>query len=203
MNDIESDYLHLLVDLDRAGNHKYQEKLKRKIEDLQKQSRNIAKRVPHHIELNDEQKAIYYSSWLFAGIRNLTAIPNCNNVDEISKYLKIETSVAVRIIRFLLDNGLCKNDDNGHFTYGPSAIHINKDSPFVNKHHQNWRLQAIQHMENKNDDDLFFTSPMSLSHTAIDEIRKMLPTFIQNVIKISSNSTSELVACLNIDWFKY
>jgi uncharacterized protein (TIGR02147 family) len=202
LNEIESDYLHLLVDLDRAGNHRYREKLLRKIAHLQEQSRRIGKRVPRHKELNDEQRAIYYSSWLYTGIRNLTAVSGFDNVDAIAEYFRLDPPVVNRVIRFLIENGLCREQD-GKITYGPASTHVDKDSPFVNKHHQNWRFQAIQHMEARRDEDVFFTSPMSLSREAAEEIRKLLPNFVQSVMKISAPSPSEMAVCLNIDWFEY
>lgn len=203
LNALEADYLHLLIEFDRAGSHKYKAKLQAKINLLQTQAKQIGKRVPRHKELTDEQKAIYYSSWLYTGIRNLTATPSTQHPEDIARHLHLETSVVSRVLRFLIDNGLCIETENGGVTYGPASTHVDSDSPFVNKHHQNWRFQAIGKMEMRKEEDLFFTSPMSLSVEAAEEIRRLLPSFIQNVMKIAGPSESEIVACLNIDWFRY
>jgi uncharacterized protein (TIGR02147 family) len=202
LNDLESDYLHLLVEKERAGNPRYREKIERKIRGLQQQSQKLGKRVPRNKELSDEQKAIYYSSWLYTGIRNLSAIPGFNHSETIAEHLHCEPQVVLKILKFLLENGLCR-EENGKITYGPASTHIDKESPFVNKHHQNWRFQAIHHMEKKSDKDIFFTSPMSLSHEAADQVRKLIPAFVQTVMKITGPSPSEKVMCLNIDWFNY
>lgn len=202
LNEIESDFFHLLVEKDRAGNPRYREKIERKLKLLQQQSQKIGRRVPRDKELSDEQKAIYYSSWLYTGIRNLTAIPKFQNTETIAEHLRCEPQVVIKVLRFLLENGLCK-EDSGHITYGPAGIHIDKESPFVNKHHQNWRFQAINNMERKRENDIFFTAPMSLSFRAYEEIRKLIPTVIQQVMKISGPSDSETAMCLNIDWFGY
>ena len=201
-SETESDYFHLLVDFDRAASKRYRDILERKIRTLKLQSKQLGKRVPRSQELSDEQKAIYYSSWLYTGIRNLSAVPSFDQVDLIAKRLHLEPAVINRVVRFLIENGLCK-EVSGRISYGTAATHVDKDSPFVNKHHQNWRFQAIQQMERKRDDDLFFTSPMSLSHAAFEEIRTLLPAVVQNIMKISGPSDSETVACLNIDWFAY
>jgi len=202
LTELEADFLHLLVESDRAGVPRYREKLKRKIISMQEQSRRIGKRVPRHKELSDEQKAIYYSSWLYTGIRNLTAVPGNHHAEAIAEHLHLDAAVVNRVLRFLLENGLCR-EENGKIVYGPASTHVDRESPFVNKHHQNWRFQAIHHMESKQEQDLFFTSPMSLSLEAALEIQKLIPTFIQTVMKISGPSASETAACLNIDWFKY
>lgn len=200
--EIEADYLSLLVEFERAGSPRYREKLKRKIESLQKKSKQIGNRVPRHQEMTDEQKAIYYSSWLYTGIRNLTALSEFDQLGAIAKHFQLEPAVVNRVLQFLLAHGLCK-EQNGKITYGPASIHIDKDSPYVNKHHQNWRFQSIHHMEKRREDDLFFTSPMSLSREAYEEVQKVLLATIQNVMKVSGPSPSEMVACMNIDFFEY
>ena len=202
LSEAESEFLHILVEADRAGNQRYRNKLQRKIIALQEQAQRIGKRVPRHEELTDGQMAIYYSSWLYTGVRNLTAVPGLNNVDAIAHHLRLEPSLIQRILRFLIENGLCRIE-GGKITYGPSSTHVDHESPFVNKHHQNWRLQAIQHMERKRKDDAFFTSPMSLSEEAANEIRKLLLTFIETVMKRAGPSPSEVTSCLIIDWFKF
>lgn len=198
----ESDYLHILVEQDRAGNHRYRERLDRKIKAAQEHSKKIGSRVPRDQELSDKQKSIYYSSWLYTGIRNLSAISENQDSEAIAAALNLDRVVVVRVLRFLIENGLCK-EEKGRITYGPASIHVDKESPFVNKHHQNWRIQALQKMELKKDEDLFFTSPMSLSFEAAEEIRRLLPAVIQNIMKIVGPSPSERTACLNIDWFKF
>lgn len=202
LNELESDYLHLLVEVSRAGTPKYRDKLQRKIRAHQEQSKKIGKRVPRNKELTDEQKAIYYSSWLYTGIRNLVAVPGQDQVQALGEYLRVEPGVVQRIVRFLVENGLCI-EEKGRIAYGPASTHVDRESPFVNKHHQNWRFQAIQQMERRRDQDLFFTSPMSLSHEANEQIRKMITNFIQETMKVAGPSPSERVSCLNIDWFEY
>lgn len=200
--EVEADYLHLLVELDRAATPRFKEKLSKKIQALRDNSKKLGLRIPKQKELADEQKAIFYSSWLYSGIRNLSALPEMESASRIAEHLHLDASVANRIVRFLIENGLCK-EENGKLTYGPASTQVYRDSPFVNKHHQNWRFQAIQQMELRRDDDLFFTSPMSMSREAAGEIRKLLTEFIQSAIKTAGPSDSEIVACLNLDWFRY
>ena len=202
LSGLESDYFHLLVESERAGNPRYREKLARKMNAIRAQSRLVGNRVPRTKELTEEQKAIFYSSWLYTGIRNLTAVPGFDQANTIAEHLHLEPVVVHRVLKFLIENGLCKETD-GKLTYGPASTHVDQDSPYVNKHHQNWRFQAIQKMENRKSNDLFFTSPMSLSTKGFEEIRTLLPTVIQNVMKVSGPSPSEMTSCLNIDWFEY
>lgn len=202
LTEIESDFFHLLVEYERAGKFRYKEKIIKKISFLKDQANKIGRRVQRHKELTDEQKAIYYSTWLYTGIRNLSAVPQYSNANDIAKKLNLDQSLVNKVIKFLIENDLCQ-EKNGKISYGPASLHVDKDSPFVNKHHQNWRLQGIQKMENRYDSDVFFTSPMSLSKETAEQIKKMIPHFIQEVMKIVGPSPSEITTCLNIDWFEY
>ena len=202
LTDLESDYLHLLVEFDRAGTHRYKQKLLRKISEAQKQSRNIGKRVLRDRELSEAEKAVYYSSWMYTAVRNLSAIPALNSVESLARHLKCEPAQIQRAAKFLLAHGLCV-EESGKITHGPASIHVDRDSHFVNQHHRNWRQQGMQVMDTRKDMDLFFTSPMSLSQDAAAEIRKALPNFIQSIMKIVGPSRSQTAACLNIDWFEY
>lgn len=202
LSELESEYLHLLVEQERAGKFKYKEKVKKKISALKLQANKIGRRVQRDKELTEEQKAIYYSTWLYTGIRNLSAIPEYSRTSDLAKKLNLEPALVNKVVKFLIENNLCI-DKNGQLSYGPASLHIDKESPFVNKHHQNWRLQGIQKMEKRQDRDIFFTSPMSLSKEAAEQIQKMIPHFIQEVMKIVGPSSSEITTCLNIDWFEY
>ena len=86
---------------------------------------------------------------------------------------------------------------------GTKSIHIDKDSPFVNQHHSNWRQQSMLGMDHRRERDLFFTCPMSLSEEAYEGVYELIPNFIQQVMDIVGPSPSERVACLNIDLFDY
>lgn len=202
LSDAEADYLFLLVELDRAGTDKLRARLIKKIADAQSKSRKLVERVKADKELSSEEKSVYYSSWLYTGIRNLTAIEEFQTVESISERLQMKTAVVNRIVEFLLKHELCLLDQ-GKIVLGPQWTHIGNDSTLVVKHHHNWRLRAMSRMEEPGDDQLFFTSPMSLSREAADKIREMLPTILENIQKIVRPSNSEVVRCLNLDWFEY
>jgi len=106
------------------------------------------------------------------------------------------------VIDFLLQNNLCVIKD-GLLDVGPQQTHIGPTSPFVSKHHQNWRLHGISKMVETSERNLFFTSPMSLSRETADEIRPKILSFIEEIRKLIRPSPSEIVRCLNIDWFEY
>lgn len=202
LNDREADYFFLLVELGRAGSHKLKLRLKTKISEQQSEAKKISKRLKKDLELNDEQKAIYYSSWVYTGIRNLSALESFHDAHSIASRLQIPLSVVNQTLDFLINHGLCKIQD-GKLTYGPAYTHVGNDSPFVVKHHQNWRIRGFQFMEQNLAENLYYTCPMSLSKDTAEELRKHFVDVIQDVWKRVGPSKSEEVYCLNLDWFKF
>jgi uncharacterized protein (TIGR02147 family) len=202
LNELESDFFGLLVESSRAGNPRYRNRINMKMEKLKNEAKKISKRVQRSSELTDIQRAIFYSSWIYSGILNLIAVPQITSACTLATHLKVDEAQVRRALQFLIEHGLCK-DEGGRLVYGPASTHVDADSPFVNKHHQNWRIKALQTMESKNPSHLFFTAPMSLSAQARDEIRANILQFIQSTMAIVGPSPSEKVACLNIDWFDY
>lgn len=199
----EIDYLLLLIDFERAGSQKLKNRILVRLKELQENAAKISNRIQKDGELSSETRATYYSSWSYTAVRNLTAVPGFQNVEMIAERLALPRPVVAKVIEFLLETGLCRRSDNGDVTYGPSWTHLGADSRLVNKHHQNWRVRALTKMEASRDEDLFFTSPMSLSNDVAKEIRQLLPAVIENVQKLVGPSDCETVRCLNIDWFEY
>jgi uncharacterized protein (TIGR02147 family) len=195
----ETEYFYLLVECGRAGSVKLQKQLMKRIEE---QRKLLANRIARNTNLSDEVKAIYYSNWAYSGIRNLTATPGAHDVQSIAARLGLAPHVVGTILDFLLQNALCRVVD-GNLTYGPQRTHVPADSPFVLKHHQNWRLRGFQAMEERKSSNIFFTSPMSLSVEAAKEIQQYLPKVVEQVMAISGPSDSEVVGCFNLDWFGY
>lgn len=202
LNDLETDYFLLLVEAGRAGSFKLQRKLARRIREMQTQASKIANRVKKDMVLSDEEKAIYYSNWIYTGVRNLSAVPKFETVDRIADRLGLPVHQIKRVVEFMLDHGLLKQE-GGKLGYGPAHIFIGADSPFVVRHHQNWRLQGFRHMEQLTESNLFYTCPMSLSSEAAEQVRRILPSTIEQVQKVAGPSASERVFCFNIDWFEY
>lgn len=202
MNERETEYFFLLVEYGRAGTPALRRKLEKRISEHQAQAKKLSHRVTPDRELTDQEIAIYYSSWVYTGIRNLSAIGEFNDVPHIAERLNISPAVVAKVLDFLLKQGLCKQA-NGKLLFGPAYLQVDADSPFVLKHHQNWRLRGFQFMDQYNDENLFYTCPMSLSKEAAIEIRKRLSSVIEDVLKVMRPSDCEEVYCFNLDWFKY
>jgi uncharacterized protein (TIGR02147 family) len=202
LSDHETDYLFLLVEYGRAGSFKLKEKLKRRIDQARVAAQKIANRMKPEKKLNEETRSIFYSSWMYSGIRNLSAVPGYQSAESIAKRVNLPLSTVEKVLEFLIEHELCIRNPKG-ITYGPRTTHVPSDSPHVLKHHQNWRLKGFSEMDKFNENNLFFTGPMSLSKEVADEVRAHLPDVVQKILEKVKPSPSEKVHCLNIDWFEF
>ena len=202
LNTQEVDFFFLLVAYPRAGTYKLKQRLHKRVLESRTQALDLKNRIKKTNILTEEMKSIFYSSWMYAGISNLAAIPEYNHASEISERLGIPKNLAAKVIEFLLEVNVCVLK-NGNLDVGTARTHVPFDSPHVNKHHQNWRMMSLQKMQMKKEEDFFLTFPMSLSKETAQQIREELPAFIQKIDKWVGPSPSETVRCLNIDWFEY
>lgn len=202
LDENESEFFLLLVLHAKAGSFALRERFRKKILTEQTRAKEISKRVKADSDLPNVAKTIFYSHWLYTGIRNLSACSQFNNTDDIAEHLNLPRSTIKKVVEFLVKNELCIEKD-GQLLPGPKQTHIAAQSPLVSRHHQNWRLQGFTKMIDAEDKNLFFTAPMSLSHETAELIRQRLPAFIEEIAKLVRPSPSETVRCLNIDWFDY
>lgn len=199
----EALYFQLLVLQENAGTKKLKDKFRKRILDARARSKKISERVRTDIELSEEAKSVFYSSWLYAGLRNLTAIPEFRTVDALAARLGLPRALVAGAIEFLVTEGLCRVGEGGAIEVGPQRTFVPAGSPLVERHHQNWRLHGFTKMKLKRPEDLFLTIPMSLSVADAEKLRTLLPSWFQEVNKIIGPSESQTVRCLNLDFFEY
>ena len=202
LSEQETDHFLLLIDYARAGSHGLRKRLKRRIDLSRETARKIKERFREERSLTDAEAAIYYSHWVYTGVTHLIATEPRLTIDDISARLQVPKHMIHKVMSFLLDQGILVND-SGAMDIGTKVTVIGADSPLVVKHHQNWRLQAFNRMPFAKDSDLFITVPMSVSAEVADRIRQDLPAYFEKLAKWVGPSKSEVVRCLNIDWFEY
>lgn len=202
LNAKESEFFILLVEHEKAGSHRLKEMFYKKIKRTQQEQKQLDKRLEKDIETSEVTKSIFYSDWLYTGIRNLIAIEEYAHINKLSERLNISPQKLREVIDFLLKNEFCIRKE-GKLKVGPQKTFISQDSPWVQQHHQNWRIKAIEKMPMKQKQNIFYTGPMSMSHEVAEKVRDEIPEFIQKIYNWLGPSESQTVRCLNIDWFEY
>lgn len=200
LNELEKEYFFLLVNKARTSNHELIKYYNQKLEKIKREGLEV-KNIVDNERLSEETQSLFYSNWYYSAIRLSTAIPGNDSADQIAAFLNLPIHVVQKVMTFLTQNRLVV-EDAGKLKVGPQRTHIEASSPFVNRHHINWRLKGIENMDNLNPEELFYTSPMTLSAAAMKEIKKMLLQFVVDMSNEVKQAKDEKIACLNIDFFE-
>lgn len=198
--DLERDYFMLLIQKNRAGNRELQTYFEKQLEQLRTAATALKNRVKHQ-KFTDEDKATFYSQWYYSAVRLGVSIPHLDSAAAVAQHLNLDRALVSKVIDFLKSHELIV-EKKGRLDIGPQVTHVGHDSPFVNRHHSNWRLKGLQAMESPSEKNLFYTGPMALSQDAANDIRKILVETVEKATKKAAPSDSEVLRCLNIDWFE-
>jgi uncharacterized protein (TIGR02147 family) len=200
----ETDFFLNLVEIGRAGSVKLKERLRSKMALMRADSLKVSSRVSGSVTLTDEEKALYYSNWIYSGIRNLIPTGQGKTIKDIALKLNLAENVVEKATQMLMDFDLLGKDDKGNFIYSRGYTHLDSNNPMIFRHHQNWRQKAIQQMDNYKENHLHYTCPMAVPVEAMAELRARLIEEIKNFSKSLKTAKSPTVSyCLNIDLFEY
>lgn len=198
---LEADYMTFLVQYERAGNKDLKNYWRGKLEEIKNKSLQVINRVTTDRTLSEEEKVQFYSSALYSAIRlYCTTSADGRSVDEVCERFDLSRSVANEMLQFLTSAQFCI-EKNGKFLMGLQKTHTPFGSPHTVRHHMNWRVKALQYADKVNEQELMYTAPISLSRKDFESLREEMVVFIKNFLKQVHASSSEEVACLNLDFF--
>lgn len=200
--DLQRDYFITLVQISRASHHQYREHLKKKLVQIRNKTQDLSTRLEYESVLSEADQAEFYSSWVYSAVRLYCGTkPAGVRLDDICQEFHLERDRAIRILQFLLRVHLIEIR-NSLYVMGPARTHVGKDSPFVSRHHTNWRIRATERSQNLKNHELMFTAPLTLSEQDFSKLREKMLALIQEVSEVVKDSPSEKLACFNLDFFE-
>ncbi len=200
-NELETKYFVLQVQLARAGTHRLKAHFKTQLDEIKTRDMDLQNRVNADKKLTPAAASEFYSSWLYSAMRLATSVPELNSLEALSRHFQIPRSKLKPVLDFLIEHSLCVEDGN-KIKMGPRTTHLGSNSSMILRHHSNWRMKALSRGVGADEEELFYTSPVSLAASDIPKIRKMILEWIDSFSTVVKDSDSEALACLNIDWFK-
>jgi hypothetical protein len=106
----------------------------------------------------------------------------------------------MEVLTFLETTGLVQR--NGpRYEIGVTKINLSKDSPQIQRHHTNWRMQAINAINLNRSEDLHYSTVVSMAASDISRVKEILIKSIKECRKISRESQEEKVQTICIDFF--
>ncbi len=202
LNELETEYFVALVSRKRAGNKELRHFYEQQIFQIQNKALNLKNHLNNNNEVSDEAKTEFYSTWIYAAIRNSCALPEVQTIDDLAELYRLPLNVLEEKVQFLLKNNLIAEGEEG-LKLGIGSTHIPKESSLVHSHRKNWRLKAIDSFSNNDPEDLFFVAPMVISEDLAIKLRADLVDLIKGLYRDAPEGDPEVTCCLNIDLFRF
>jgi uncharacterized protein (TIGR02147 family) len=200
-NEEETQFFLWMVEFKRAGTQDLKKYFHNLLTQLKEKNLNIKNRIQIQQVLAAESQNIYYSSWIYSAVHVAAMIPNLNTVERISLELKQTKDKIQSVIDFLIQNDLLVRKGNQLFS-GKIQIHLSKDSPNIIKHHSNWRIQALNSLDEPTPNDIHYSGVSSLSIEDATKIKSKMIDFIEDYVKQIERSKEETLCVFNLDFFK-
>lgn len=201
LTEVETDYLYILVEIDRAATKKNQTYLRNKLIRAREEALKLSKRLQHEKVLSDAERASFYSSWIFPAAHLFLGIKKEGaTLEEVMQRFNLPRQKTSEILQFFLRTGLAVERE-GRYRLGIQSTFVEQGSPHLLRHHANWRVKAIEKSENIQLQELMYTNPVSVSRKDFDRIREKIVLLLKEISLIVKESPEEEVANLNIDWF--
>jgi uncharacterized protein (TIGR02147 family) len=197
----ESHYFILLVQFARAGSKVLETYFLNQLIAAQKNRQVVAERIKGKQSISEENHNKYYSAWYISAIHTITLIPEYQTKNKIAEYFKLPMSLISETLEFLISIGLVE-ENSGQYLSTTTRTHLGQDSISISKHHTNWRIQAIQSLDKKNQEDLHYSGPIAISHKNAQVLRKILLATIDQMEPVIAETSEELPMCLCLDLFK-
>jgi len=201
LSDQEKEFFLLLLQKDRAGSVKLRTFFQTKIQSILQDREQIKSRIQHSNKLTEEQKAIYYGKWIYTAVHMCTLVPRLRTAQKIRDYLEVSTQDVHDTLRDLIEFGLITQNGTEYF---PSSkrFHIAQKSLPLRSHHTNWRLASIRALDDRREPQLHYSSVMSISAKAANEIREIFLRAIESTEPVIREAQDESIYVMTLDLFE-
>ena len=197
----ESHFFMLLVQLARAGTESLRTYFQSQMTEILNQRRTLKNRMKFERTLNAEEQSIYYSAWYYCAVHTLIAIPQFQTRDEISSALGLSVEKTGQILSFLEARGLIVLRGN-KYHQGVTTTFLDVDSPWISKHHSNWRTQALIAMDNyKKNQQMHYSAVITIAKEDIAKVRNILLNSVEGISSVVDKTSSESLYCYSLDLF--
>ena len=156
--------------------------------------------VIEHRELTEQDRATYYSSWIYAAIHVASTIPKLQSKLKICEFLNIPMKKILPVFEFLSEKNLIQMEGD-RVTSGASHIHLGADAQIIRQHHSNFRFQAIDSLDREQESDLHYSAVVSLSQEDAAKIKDIILEQLKSNLGLIRESKEENLFCLNLDFF--
>jgi uncharacterized protein (TIGR02147 family) len=196
----EKKYFMLLVQKGKAGSPPLEKFFDQQIAEIKKKRSEIHERVGVKTELSAEDQMKYYSTWYYLAIHILTALPGLQSAEAIAAHLKLEMGTVKEALEFLESRGFIRASSEG-YAIGMTRLHLPKGSSMLPRHHANWRIKAIESVDQEKPQDLHYSVLLGISKKDQKLLKEKLLKVIEEFEPVIQESKEEVPVVFLMDWF--
>lgn len=201
LNMEEKNYFLLLLQKDRAGSVALRQHYETQIKAIQNQKKEVKSRIAVTHEISFEDQMRYYQSWFQTAVHMCTLVPRLRTPAAMSEYLYVPIETIKQTLETLLQLGVV-TQKNGQFSSTQKRMHISEKNIALKTHHANWRHRALNALDFNNEEALHYSSVMSISKSAMTEIKQILLKAIESSEPVIKEAKDEGVFALTMDLFE-
>jgi plasmid maintenance system antidote protein VapI len=200
---LETEYVLCSVSLERSGTRELQSHYRHKMKEIRTQAQELVNRVTSEKVLTDQDRATFYSSWIYSAVHIATSHRDLKTLDALALRFNVPRDRMRMIVDFLISRGLCQETKQG-IQMGTSRTHLEASSPLVQRSHSNWRLKAMDRHDRLGSNELAFTCQVSVTREDQAAIRRQLVELVESFYtRVEKSEPVETLACLNLDWIEF
>ncbi len=202
LSNLETEYLLILLRLQKAGTSTLKEHLKRQADQLIQENKKIGSHIRSKKIINDDAMKSYYSShWQASVIHVATASENLRSVKAISKRFHMPESVVEYHLSQLEKYKLVQFQ-NGEWQFCSGSIHFPNGSPLDNQFQLSRRLMALNAMAAPNSEDIHYSVVFCSTPKMYKILRNRFCKIIEEIHRDIEPTASEEVYSIAIDLFR-
>lgn len=196
----ETHFFLKLVEFERATNAKYKANLNRELQALRERHRSVQSQIKRSSLSTEGFEAKYFSSWAYAAIHFLTAIPKFQSEASLAKHLSLPERLVLGILGELNAFGFVSKKGQ-RWIYQSGEFHAERGSSNVQLHHQNWRHRSLLNTLDSTNQSVHFTGVLTVSESDRDKLKEVVLTFLAEANAIAGPSKPETAVVLLCDFF--
>jgi hypothetical protein len=195
----QTEYIVYVLLENRSGNSKSKEFFREKAEQNARKNLQLKKQLNADTKLASEFEATYYSSWIYSALHISLLNPKLD-LKSFAEQCGLKWSDVILALNNLERMGLAKKDHN-KWSVLHTSTHLGPDSPWLSRHHINWRMKICEKMSREDLEGLHYTSIASCSHQDRARVNQVLVDALQKCREIIKNSSDEVSFYYGCDLF--
>lgn len=197
----ESSFFLLLIQHTRAGTESLREYFREQIKAVLEKRTDLKDRLEATHELSREDHSIFFGSWSYAAVLVLLSVEGYQSKGAIAKALHLPAVKVGNILEFLVSKGLARQEGD-RFTVGHMYLHLGNDASMIAKHHMNWRVKAMEVLDQETKEEMHYSSVVSLSREDVAKVKGIFTDSLAAAKKVVADSKQEEVYSICLDYFR-